>query len=174
MGSDKAMIEVGGIRLVDRVATAVAEAAGNVTIVGAPERYGGLGYPVVADLRPGCGPLGGIETALDRTTADWNLIVACDMPGVSAEFLRRLIAESVRENPDCLLPRTARGPEPLCAVYHRRCLEGVSLSLERGIRKVTDGLAGLRVRWMEVGDLRNVENINNSGDLARFFGPHDR
>ncbi len=81
MGRDKAYLPVSGGILVTRVAGAVEAAAGNVALVGDPERYADLGYPVVADRYPGQGPLGGILTALGEKAAEWNLIVACDMPG---------------------------------------------------------------------------------------------
>src|ERR1019366_6470085 len=84
MGRDKARLPFRGCDLVSAVAAAVAAAvasvAGNVTLVGHPE------LPSIPDRYPDGGPLGGILTALDHTAADWNLIVACDMPEVSAAF----------------------------------------------------------------------------------------
>ena len=99
------------------VAAAVARAAGNVTLVGHAE------LPAIPDRYPGEGPLGGILTALHHTSADWNLIVACDMPEVSAAFLAELLARAMRSRADVLLPCGPDGlPQPLCAVYHRRAL----------------------------------------------------
>src|SRR6058998_1400393 len=83
MGRDKACLPLQGRTLLEHVAAAVAAAAGSVTLVGSPERYQNLGFRVIADSLPGCGPLGGIHTALGASPADWNLIVACDMPGIS-------------------------------------------------------------------------------------------
>ena len=81
MGRDKAQLPLHGRTLVEHIAGAVAEAAGSVTLIGAPERYPDLGIRMLPDSRPGAGPLGGICTALASTDAEWNLIVACDMPG---------------------------------------------------------------------------------------------
>src|SRR5271163_1224329 len=87
MGRDKALLPLGDSTLLDHVAQCVRQAAGNVTIIGPPDRYASLGYPVTADLVTNCGPLGGLYTALSITETDWNLMVACDMPGLTAHFL---------------------------------------------------------------------------------------
>src|SRR5579863_10550524 len=64
MGRDKALLPLGDSTLLDHVAHCVRQAAGNVTIIGPPDRYAGLGYPVAADLVNDSGPLGGVYTAL--------------------------------------------------------------------------------------------------------------
>src|SRR5689334_10760354 len=79
-----------GTTLVQHVAREVALAAGSAVLVGSPVLYGALEFRVTPDCYPGEGPLGGILTALCDTAADWNAVVACDMPGVAAPFLRML------------------------------------------------------------------------------------
>ena len=146
MGRDKALLPFRGGALAAHVAAAATAAAGSVMLIGDPLKYGHLGYPVLPDRRPGAGPLGGIESALSYTAADWNLVLACDMPAISAEFLRGLLEAAERCNADALVPAGPSGRlEPLCAVYHRRCLATVRRALDAGVRKVTEGLAGLEV-----------------------------
>jgi molybdopterin-guanine dinucleotide biosynthesis protein A len=160
MGRDKALLEWQGARLIGRVAEAVAMAAGGVALIGDPARYGELGYPVFPDIFIGCGPLAGIHAALSVTQADWNLVVACDMPEVEAGFLRELLERAEASGQDCLLPAGESGrPEPLCAVYHRHALPAIEKALERGVHKVLDGLAGLRMaahRTEGPGPFRNI------------------
>ncbi len=90
MGRDKALLPLDGRTLIDRVAGLVQRAAGNVTLIAPEGRY--MGYPVIPDLIANQGPLGGLYTALSATKASWNLLVACDMPGVTLEFLENLFA----------------------------------------------------------------------------------
>lgn len=174
MGFDKALAEIGGRPMAVRVAEAAAKVCGTVTVVGDPSRYGVLGLPVIADNFPGCGPLAGIEAALGVTTADWNLIVACDMPALDTGLLEELFAAGG----DCAVPQYADGMvEPLCAVYHRRCHGAIRDALEGGVRKVTEALRlaearaearALEVRYVRVHRRDPFANLNTPGDLAGY------
>ena len=170
MGRDKALLPFRGASLVEHVARAAAEAAGSVMLVGCPARYSHLSNPVVEDLAPGCGPLGGIHTALTVTGADWNLVVACDMPEVTGPFLSALLEAARSADADCLLPSSDSGrPEPLCAVYHRRCLPGITAALERGVRKVTAALAGLQVVGWNPPQPDSFRNVNTPRDWRSYL-----
>ena len=133
MGRDKALLPYRGRPLVAHVAGTVEEALGAaspVAILGDPQNYRGLGYAIYADLFPDCGPLGGVVTALDRSATDWNLIVACDMPKVSPASLRALLDRAAQSTALSVAAQGPTGePEPLCAVYHRRCLPVLSRAL---------------------------------------------
>jgi molybdopterin-guanine dinucleotide biosynthesis protein A len=167
MGRDKALLPMGGRTLVEQVAEAVREAAGSATLVGAPDRYWALGLPAVADTLEPCGPLGGILTALRYTNSDWNLVVACDLPGAGAELLKELLGAARAADADALVPVGASGlPEPLCAVYHRRAAAAIEAALRRGVRKVTEALEGLRVESYAVGDAGAFHNLNTPEDWA--------
>jgi molybdopterin-guanine dinucleotide biosynthesis protein A len=169
MGQDKARLPFQGRTLVEHVAAAVAEAAGSVTLVGAPERYKSLSFPRLADTRTAVGPLGGIHTALSASRAAWNLMVACDMPGISGSFLQSLMAAAESSAADCLVPAGPSGLlEPLCAVYHLRCLAAIGAALDRDVRKVTDGLAGLRVASWSVAESHWFRNVNTPEEWNQY------
>jgi molybdenum cofactor guanylyltransferase len=173
MGRDKALLPFRGGALAGHVAAAVADAAGSAVLIGDPQKYGHLGYPVLPDRSPGAGPLGGIESALNYTAADWNLVLACDMPDVSAEFLRGLLDAAERLNADALVPAGPSGRlEPLSAVYHRRCLATIHRALEAGVRKVTAALAGLEVARLAVDDGACFENLNTPEEWACRHDAH--
>src|SRR5665213_1694187 len=91
MGRDKALLPLGGGTMVEQIAARVLRVTGNVTLIGSPEKYGHLGLPVVADEIENCGPLGGLYTALRLSQAEWNVVVACDMPDVTELFLGALL-----------------------------------------------------------------------------------
>ncbi len=169
MGSDKALLPFHGRTLVEHVAAQAHSVTANVTLVGKRERYINFGYVVIEDSMAECGPLAGVHAALASTACDWNLILACDMPEVTAEFLGELLAHAESGCADVVIPVTPEGaPEPLCAAYHRRCAEVIGNALKNGVRKVTDGLAGLKVDHWSVPDSHFFRNLNTPQDYATY------
>lgn len=173
MGEDKALLELDGRALALRAADEVAKVCGSVALVGDPSRYVPLGLPVVADHFPGQGPLAGIDAALSATEADWNLIVACDMPSLNSAWLDTLFSTAeAAEEVDAVVPEHADGKrEPLCAVYHRRCGAAVRKALENGVRGVIEMHSGLdpsRVRYVRVHQPEQFANLNTPAELKRY------
>ena len=170
MGCDKALLPFRGGVLVESVARAVRTAAGSAVLVGHPRLYQHPGYPAIPDLYPGAGPLGGILTALRHTSADWNLVAACDMPELSAEFLKLLIdATAGHPEADALVPIGPSGrPEPLCAVYHRRSRPVLERAFGRGVRSVRAALEDLRATLVSVPELAPFQNVNTPQDWANY------
>jgi molybdopterin-guanine dinucleotide biosynthesis protein A len=169
MGVDKALLSFRGETLAAAVARAVEQAAGTVLLVGDPIRYERLGFAVIPDLYPGEGPLGGILTALAHTGAEWNLITACDMPELRAGFLGRLFEIAEGSEADAVLARGPSGiPEPLCAVYRRTALDSLQTAFHRGIRKITAALASVPVAYLEVADLKPLQNVNTPEEWSGY------
>jgi molybdopterin-guanine dinucleotide biosynthesis protein A len=179
MGREKAMLKLGGIPIVVRTARLLEPLAGPPSVVGPPERLCGFGLRVVVDDWPGLGPLGGIATALRHADKPWSIILGCDLPYLSGEWLAFLIGRALLSPADALLPQNDGGPEPLCAMYHKRCEPTLVAALARGVRKVTDGLAGLAVAFIPAPEWkafdsegRLFKNMNTPSDYeearARF------
>jgi molybdopterin-guanine dinucleotide biosynthesis protein A len=174
MGRDKALLPVDGSSLLERTAQLVRAAAGSVTLVGThsdePGRYAHLGIPLVADLVEDCGPIGGVLTALSVTQADWNLVVACDMPGLTADFLRRLLAAAPEFGSACLVPESASGLHPLCAVYHRSTCSAVESAINHKCFKMHDLLKILGAASWPVADASLVRNVNTPAEWEQVQG----
>jgi len=173
MGSDKALLELAGQPLLLRAACLFEPLVVSVTVIGDPVRYASLGLVVVPDDVFALGPLGGIATALRITSAEWNLIVGCDLPYLTTKWLEFLISRALSSRADALLPDSERGPEPLCAMYHARCAPLVNSAIARGVRKVTDGLAGCVVEKIPPAEWKAFDsggclfkNMNSPADYA--------
>ena len=163
MGRDKALLPFGEGTLVEHVANRVHQAAGNVTLLGSKTRYGHLGLPVVEDLIPDCGPLGGLHAALRTTHADWNLLVACDMPDLSVEILQEMLNLAEKSGRLALVPKSNRGWEPLCAVYHRHLLPEVERALNRKLLRMQDFVSAIDAQpWTAPDGL--LANVNTPAE----------
>jgi molybdopterin-guanine dinucleotide biosynthesis protein A len=170
MGRNKALLPFRGMTLVEHVAGIVREAAGSVTLIGDPVQLAHLGLPVVPDKLPGSGPASGIYTALTMTSSDWNLIAGCDMPAITCGILRGLLRRaSLTTNPiDCVAAAGPDGePEPLCAVYHRRCLPAVARAIRENRLKMKHLLAEIATESTPV-DPAAVANVNTPAEWAEF------
>ena len=87
------------------------------------------------DLRPGKGPLGGMETVLWRSEAEAILFIPCDMPFLSEELLRKLVREFMRNR---RLPAVIANPtlEPLIAIVPRVFREKITNAVDMEHLKV--------------------------------------
>ncbi len=169
MGQDKALLPLRGNVLVSHVALNVLAAAGSVSLVGSPGAYSHLHYPVVPDLFPGFGPLGGIVTSLSASASEWNLIVACDMPGVSVQFLTALLAEAAGSAADCAIPRTPDGRlHAVCAVYRQSARLPLLRAVDAGIHKLHDAIKDLNVHFCAVSAAELLANVNTPAEWSAF------
>ncbi len=158
MGVDKGLLEIDGVAMIVRTVRVVESVADSARVVGGAEMYRGLGLNAIADDWPGAGPLGGIATALRVSEAEWNLIVACDLPYLTRPWLEFLAQRARVSVADAVVPINARGAEPLCAMYHARCEPAIHRALEEGTRKVTDGLARIRVEYLEPAEWKSFDS----------------
>jgi len=175
MGSNKALIEIGGVRLIERTVSVLSGVFDDVLIAAvdlAP--YEGLGARLVTDIVPGAGSLGGIYTALCSSGSEQTFICACDMPGLDARSVRRIIEEA--GGADIVLPRTGRRLHPLHALYSRACIGPVRAMIEAKDLRVgalLDKVSTMELRPEDFGGLpieRSVENMNTREDLKRLTG----
>jgi molybdenum cofactor guanylyltransferase len=181
MGRDKGLLDFGGVPLILHTARLLDPLVAEVTVVGSPARYASLGLRVISDVDPaqvhdktekmGMGPLAGIATALSATHLPWNLIVACDLPYLSAKWIDWLLSRALRSHADVVIPRTEYGIEPLAAVYRRDCHVPIAAALARGVRKVSEAIEGLQAEVVLASEWREVEpselilkNMNAPGD----------
>jgi molybdenum cofactor guanylyltransferase len=179
MGRDKGLLDFSGVPLILHTARLIEPLVAEVTVVGSPRRYAKLGLHVIADDvqakrgpdRLGCGPLAGIATALGATRLPWNLIVACDLPYLSAEWIDWLLSRALRSRGEAVVPRTEHGIQPLAAVYRRECGATIAAALARDVRKVSDVINELHVELVYPRQWRRIDpsglilrNMNAPGD----------
>jgi molybdopterin-guanine dinucleotide biosynthesis protein A len=174
-GRNKAGLRLGNTSILERQLAVLRRVADHTIIIANdPDAYRPFGVPVHPDLAPDAGALGALYTAIQSAPSDRTLIVACDMPFLDVPFLDHLIAAGSAA--DIAIPRSARGYEPLCATYSRRCADGVRRLIEAKHLKLSDvaGMPGLAIREIgpeEIAPFGREEmlffNINTPDDYAR-------
>jgi molybdopterin-guanine dinucleotide biosynthesis protein A len=130
-GQRKAAIEIGGRRIVDRqiaVLRTIADRIFEVSSLTGEAEAGPAVTELVRDRYPDHGSLGGIYTAIVDSPCERTLVVACDMPFLSAPLLEHMAGIDA----DLVIPRTDRGYEPLCAIYSKACAAPIQARLEKG------------------------------------------
>jgi molybdopterin-guanine dinucleotide biosynthesis protein A len=132
----------------------------------------------IADIVPGSGPLGGIHAALTEARGDAVLIVACDMPYVTADFADYLF--SLAGAAHAVVPRTDDGVHPLCAVYARRCLDTAARLLAERRLALRELLAAVSVRIVDSEEIarfgaapRLLANVNTPAQFASLEALQD-
>ena len=171
-GSDKVLAPLGQKRLVEHVIDIINPLFDEIVLVG-HTRKGLEKFRVVPDVRPGCGPLGGICTALGAVSNDYCFVFAADMPNLSRDLISSMISRT--DDHDIVIPVWSQGREPLHAIYHRRVLPVVeSLIAEDNFRvfsliEQVDTLTIPEDVLRSFGDPSVMfSNVNTLGDLDRM------
>lgn len=175
-GAAKGLLEVDGVRIVERQLAVLRLLVAEVFLVGGdPGPYAYLGLPVVPDAIAGKGAPGGVHAALAHAAKPWVFCLACDMPFPSPAAIG-LIA-SRREGARAVAPLRGGFPEPLFALYSKRCLPDFERALREGDPSLAQLLRIAGARLVPEAELEAVDprarslwNLNTPEDLARASG----
>lgn len=177
-GTDKALVTLAGRTMLQRTGELLAEVCDEVTIVAPAGKYANAAWPVLADRWPGEGPLGGILTALSamqnfESGTAWALIVSCDMPFLTREFLTFLWKGAAASNAQVVVPESGSGLEPLCACWSASAAAGVKSAFDSGVRKVTEAMKRLPMEVLDESAWKRFDtegrlfwNMNTQADFA--------
>ena len=172
MGRNKALLTLAGQTLVERVTQALAALTDDILIIANDaEPYRFLQRPIIPDIQPGYGPLMGLYSGLKAARGELALLAAVDMPFLSPDYLRFLLA--LAPGYDVVIPRTGHRLHPLCAVYRREsCLPAIEQAIARGQRRLIAFHPQVRVRQVDEAELRRIDpdlralmNVNTPEEL---------
>lgn len=175
LGFDKSLIPFHGRPLIARVVDTMSAIVDECIIVtNDPDKLVGVveGVRFVADAWPRPVALVGIYSGLLASRHQYALVVACDMPFLSAPLLEHLV--TLAPGCDVVMPRHRKGTEALHAVYSRQCIGPITRLLERDEAAIVKFLPEVKVCYVDEPVLREFDpeelsfvNINTLGDLER-------
>ena len=175
-GKNKALVEVGGIRLIERVIRVMGCVFQQVIIItNTPDEYAYLNLPMIEDLIKGLGPLGGLYTGLEFISTEAGFFVACDMPFLSEPLIRYIT--TFRDEFDVILPKIDWKIEALHGLYNRRCLPAIRELIDSRQYQVIRFFSKMRVKYLDEAEIRKYDpqlktffNINEPRELPRDIG----
>ncbi|HEY2991342.1 MAG TPA: molybdenum cofactor guanylyltransferase [Methylomirabilota bacterium] len=172
-GEPKALLELGGRRIIERVLDAVRPVVDDVLIVtNTPDLYGFLGVPMVPDVYPDHGSLGGIFSGLAAAGGEAAFTVACDMPFLHPDVARLVVGRAGEG--DVVIPRVGEQLETMHALYAKACLPHIEARLKAGRLKIVGFFDDVRVVEIPETDVARHRapdvvfmNVNTPDELAR-------
>ncbi len=176
-GAVKGLIDSGGGRtVVQRLLDELARAGIEEVVISAndPAPYAYLGLPIVPDLRPDAGPLGGIEAVLAWSLTppgrfDAALFLPCDLPAIGAKEITALLAADESSEARICVAETGNAfLQALCCVVHNDVLPDISARLDSGRRGVQRAWRGMEAARVHFDDEAPFANINTPGDLDQW------
>jgi len=170
-GMNKALVEINGIQLIERVIMVMGSVFERlILITNAPHEYAYLNLPMYEDLVKGLGPLGGILTGLEAISDESGFFVACDMPFINGDLVHYMV--EVRDDFDAVVPRITWKMEALHALYRKSCLPAIKELIESGEYQTIKFFSKVRVRYVDWDEIRAFDpqqrsffNVNSPREL---------
>ena len=181
IGLNKAFLEIGGKRIIERTVEIYKKIFDNILIItNTPEDYQYLTESVIlgeaknlklkiyTDLIPHRGSLGGIYTGLHYSKSDYAFFAACDMPFLNERVIRHII--KVARDYDIIVPYFKHRLHPLHAVYSKKCLPLIKVMVGKNRLKIKDLFLKCKVK--RITDIPETKlppfsNINTMRDFRR-------
>ncbi|MCL6479820.1 MAG: molybdenum cofactor guanylyltransferase [Peptococcaceae bacterium] len=169
MGRNKALLEIGGISMIERVAGVLAQHCSEILVAGENIELNRMGFHIVPDIYPGCGPLGGIHAGLTAAQNRFSFTAACDIPFLDGGLMRRMILE-IEDNCAAVVLKTGQYLEMLFSIYSKEFARAAETCIKNGVYKITAALSLVRWKAVEVDlaefpDLKKIlMNVNTPED----------
>ncbi len=173
-GSNKAMAEINGVRIIDSITEKFRALFDEVIIVtNTPESYLYLNVTLTGDIYRDMGSLGGLFSGLTLAVHERVFVTACDMPFVNPAVIEYILNSS--HGYDAAVAKISGHYEPLLAVYGKKLLPIMEEQIKSGSYKIIDLYSRAKIRVISEESLRVYDpglqsfiNINYPEDMKRY------
>lgn len=175
MGANKAFLTLKGKTFLERQIDILTGIFDNVIIsANLPQEYEIFNIPVIVDIYPEKGPLGGIYTGLINSKSFYTFILACDMPFVEKDLITHLVNYTKSEEYDVVIPRNGKQLEPLHAIYSTNCIAPIKNQIENDNLRIVDFFSQVKVKEVDISNFissnkhkKSLINLNTLEDYKR-------
>ncbi|MBT2687348.1 molybdenum cofactor guanylyltransferase [Bacillus sp. ISL-47] len=172
MGENKALLKIGGKTVIERIANQLASISSDMIVVANNhEEYQFLGLPMVSDQWNEKGPLAGIHAGLTASGTQKNLIVACDMPFISAELGKILLKEL--ESQQAAVPEIESRLHPLFAAYRKETKEAAEQALRDNRLRIREFLHKINASIMKDKELKRMGFLSEEAHFFNMNSPDE-
>jgi len=171
-GKPKGLLQVRGRRILDHIYEIFSELFDEILLItNEPNLYLDWDLSIAGDLFQVKSSLTGIHAGLFFSKNPYIFATACDTPFLRKELVRAIL-DGIEPGKEVVIPKTAMGFEPLCAVYANTCIGKMAQNLTRGRLKIQDifnsiGVVRIPEERLRLHDpdLISFFNINTPEDL---------
>jgi molybdopterin-guanine dinucleotide biosynthesis protein A len=173
MGQDKGLIKLNGKPMIQHVIDHIDPICDQILISANDKTYEDFGYPVCEDEINEIGPAGGIISCLKHSKNEQNIIISCDLPFASTQFIRTLLDMS--GDYQITLPMSGPHYQPLCAVYSKEVYPVFMECVNKGIYSLKSIIKAFRIQVIRQEDIKGFDlsfqlrNINSPDDFTSLI-----
>lgn len=165
MGQDKGLVTIQEGEFISHIINTLKKITDSILLVTQNEGYSRFGLPVIHDVYPEKGPLGGIHAALQHTQEAQILVFSCDIPLLKSYVIEELIR--FQNSADIVFAKTEKKWHPLIGIYAKTLLPVVEEHLNQNKLKLIDFIKEYNYKAVNFIDDAAFTNINTPEILAR-------
>ncbi|MBN2040607.1 MAG: molybdenum cofactor guanylyltransferase [Spirochaetes bacterium] len=170
-GRDKLLYKYNDITLIERVFNIIRPIFNHIIIIADDkEKFGFLDVPVMPDIIPEKGPIGGLYSGLVYSETDLNFCFASDLPYLNTELIEYMI--SVSKGYEITVPIVKKYWEAMHAIYSKTCIDTIKASIEANDYQIIKLFQKFNIREITEEEIRKFAdprdvftNINYVEDL---------
>lgn len=166
MGSEKGLVVFNNKTFIEHILDAVRPLSDSIHLVTNNDAYASYGYPLVSDVIPDKGPVGGIFSALRHSSSSWNLILSCDVPMMTTQVIEKYLLQDTPKKAITFLSDGHKS-SPLIGLYSHRLRGHFEQALRKKWLKLVDLIELLphKAIIVEQEEVHTLQNINSQKEL---------
>ncbi|MDS0525860.1 molybdenum cofactor guanylyltransferase [Clostridium sp. SHJSY1] len=176
MGFDKQFLEIGEVRIMEKLIQELRKEFDDIVVVTNKKReYEEDGFRVISDEIKGVGPLSGIHIGLKESKSKYTYFIACDMPNISLKYIRYMKKVLLENKYDACVAKIDDKVEPFNSFYSKDILPKIESLINKDKRSMFGLINIIETLFIEKNILEKYNydfdmfiNLNSKEDLEMY------